>query len=61
MPRVTEVSLEQQQLTKLLFWYTEQQVKSVAEGRLRQAVWYRRQSRYVGVNIMKMVEKGEWV
>ena len=54
-------TLEQQQMTFYLFWYTEQQVKAQAEGRLRQAVWYRRAARSVGVNIMLMVKEGEWV
>lgn len=51
---------EQEQLTALLFWYAEQQVTAHREGKLRQAVWYRRSARSVGVNIMQMVRAGTW-
>jgi hypothetical protein len=58
---VNHPTLEQEQLTKLLFYYTWQQVKAQKMGRLKQAVWYRRAARSVGVNIMLMVKEGEWV
>jgi len=55
------LTLEQKELWSLLLWYTEQQVQAHREGRLRQAVQYRRSARAVGVNIMQQVKAGEWV